>query len=337
MIVFHTVVLGLTGVVVYKISNRIYNSKINAFITGLVVTLNPVSLWYIPFYFIELVFTFFVVATLYMGYKAYRFQNVRDGVLFGILLGISTLGKGVVLLFPFSLAAALILFKIFRVKSLVGLTYISIIKTFVLSGIIMFLVILPWAIRNKNVSGKWILVSSNAGVEFFRGNVFAENNSYKLKNELGSMLTESFKREEKILDSLGLENPTPLQLDSVFNPMMKSYVMKTPGKFAIKIVKQIPTYWTLSQNYKSSLIRVVIVLILFGLFAAGFVIRPGLFNFFVLIIAVYMTLVYAAVYAIARYSFPLYPLLLIPGVFFIYDRVLRNFFEKLPEKDNSKS
>ena len=79
----------------------------------------------------------------------------------------------------------------------------------------MFITIFPWTIRNHIVSNTWTLVSSNIGVEFFRGNVFAEQNSFLLQKTTPEIWDFEQQQEMQILSQNGIEVNQTNQIEGI--------------------------------------------------------------------------------------------------------------------------
>jgi len=328
MIIFHSIFLGLIGITDYRIAKKLFDDNSATPFIALVASLNPLLIWYIPYYFLEIVFTYLVLVTIWFAYLAFTKFKTKYAILFGIFSGITALTKGIALLFPVYLFVSLILIMKIYPSLISNSKTKNLVKTGLISVLFMLIVIFPWTLRNKLVKGEWILISTNAGVEFFRGNVFAEENSYRLNSSLGPIFTKAIHRENQLLTEKGIVNPSEVQLDSIFNPLMIDFITKHPDQFLLKIVKQIPAFWTLSTNQHTARIRLAIFLFTASFFILGWKRKPMRFNLFVFLTILYFNLIYAAIYACARYSLPLYPLMMISGAYFAFEIIKKFIFRK---------
>ena len=96
---------------------------------------------------------------------------------------------------------------------------------------------------------------------------------------------------------------------------MKDYVRHSPAAFAVKIAKQIPAFWIRGETRGKSLVFMACALGTLGLWGwSSWCRRSFSATGVVLWTVLYFNLLYAAVLAWARYSMPLYPLLLLVGI-----------------------
>lgn len=318
---FQSLFLGILACLVYLISFETFKSRKIALFTGLITIVFPTCLWYVPRHWIELMFATFVILMVWSASKALSTPTIRNMVVFGIAAGLTSLCKSVVVLFPLFLGLAVLFLRLLRIRPFEKLKKGTLVGLILIPTMTMLLVIAPWTIRNRIVSGKWLLVSSNAGVEFFRGNIFAENNLFLPQNNIKDFWPEVIAREDEILREHGNLHPTSIEKDEIFNPIMKNYILHRPLDFALKIVKQIPAFWICGETTFKSLAFLAIALPTIILFIMGFIStrKKSYFANTAVIFIVYFNLIYAAVLALGRYSMPVYPLMLIFAVYAVFD------------------
>jgi len=323
---FQSILLGILAILVYLISLESFKSRKIALVTGLITIIFPTILWYVPRYWIELLFASFAIIMLWSASKAIEKPTARNLIVFGVVTGLTALCKAVVLLFPLFLAFFVLFLRIIKAKPFEKLATGRIIGLFLIPTTIMILVLSPWTIRNRIVTGKWLLVSSNSSVEFLRGNAMAENNSFLPQNTILEIWGEVVTREHEILREHGNEDPSDIEKDEIFNPIMKDFILHRPFDFALKIVKQIPAFWINGETTFKSLVFLAISLPTIVLFIIGFAAthRELFFANAAIILLVYFNLIYAAVLAFARYSMPMYPPMLILAVYAVFQ-----IFEKV--------
>jgi hypothetical protein len=116
---------------------------------------------------------------------------------------------------------------------------------------------------------------------------------------------------------------------------MIEYITKQPDLFAVKVLKQIPAFWILSTNRNTAVIRLAIFIFSFSVFLLGWLKKPIRFNIFVLLTIIYFNLIYAAIYACARYSLPLFPLMMISGAYLIFE-IIKNSIVRKPDSSISQ-
>lgn len=319
-IFFQSVLLGIIGCLVYLISFESFKSRKIALVSGLATIVFPTCIWYVPRHWIELMFASFVIFMLWSASKTLSKPTLRNMVVFGIAVGLTAFCKSVVFLFPLFLAFFVLIMKTIQIRPFRELTKSNLLGLFFIPTIAMLLVIAPWTIRNRIVSGKWLLISSNASVEFFRGNIFADNNLFLPQNTILEIWPEVIAREKEILREHGNPHPTFIEKDEIFGSLMRDYILHRPFDFAVKIIKQIPAFWICGETTFKSLALLAIALPMNILFIIGFFLtrKKSYFANTTLIFMIYLNLIYAAVLALGRYSMPLYPPMLVLAVYVVF-------------------
>ncbi len=314
LIAFQALCLSLLGAGFYLFSKEAYGSSHLALGTGLLVILNPFVIWYVPRIWIELVFTLLTSVMVFAAYFALRYRTPRSLVLFGLATGLSALCKAVTLLFPLFLALSLVglrmrpsgPFSRFPMKKLAGFLLIP--------TAVAALTISPWTIRNRIVTGRWVLVSTNLGVEYHRGDYLARHNSFLISRKtLADTLGDCVAEENRILRGLGKDPAlvSYLEKDDVFRSLMWEDIRSRPQQHVLNTLKQIPAFWYTGNTWWTSLYilgQAAVFLALFGT-ALFHLRRRRDLSVLVGLFIVYMNLLHAGLVAIARYSLPLYPLM----------------------------
>ena len=113
-VIFHSLCLSFLVIGFTLFSRFVFGSERLALATGCLILLNPFILWYVPRFWIELVFTLLTSAMLFMAYRALRSRTLGSLALFGLAAGLSALCKPVTLLFPPFLALALLVLRSWR-------------------------------------------------------------------------------------------------------------------------------------------------------------------------------------------------------------------------------
>lgn len=314
LIAFHVLCLVLLGTGFYLFSKKVHGSEAVALVTGLLIILNPFVIWYVPRIWVELVFTLLVSIMVFTAYLSLRSHTLSAFMLFGLATGVSALCKAVTLLFPLFLGLALVVlrsrpnwpFSRFPKKKLAAFLLIPTAAA--------ALTISPWAVRNRLVTGHWIPVSMNLGVEYFRGNYLARNKSYLISQQtLSETLQGSMAEEDRILQDLG-KDPlllSDLEKDDAFRALMWEDIRRGPQRLFLKVIKQIPAFWYKGNTWWSSLYflgQSAVFLTMFGIALFRSRRRRELTTLIGLFL-LYMNLLHASLVAIARYSLPLYPLM----------------------------
>ncbi|HMD88619.1 MAG TPA: hypothetical protein VKF38_05605 [Anaerolineaceae bacterium] len=327
LIFSQSALLGLLGIIAFFTSFFIFKSFWIAFITGIVTVIFPALLWYVDRLYLELIFSLLVLLMIGLAYRALTNSTWWNLALFGISAGIAALCKAILLLFPIFLACIVLIFFLLKVKPFNFLNKNILLKFFIFPSLVMLITISPWTIRNYMVSGTLTLVSSNTGLEFYRGNIYADQNSFLLKKTNVQIWAIVEQDQNPILSQNGL--PTPIsesgiqppllssKIDALFNPMMLKFILQHPVQLGIKILKQIPAFWIFGENRTNSLGFFVMALFTFFIFIEGFLLLKdtSVFGYIVLAFTIYATLIYAVILAWARYSIITYPPMLIVGCY----------------------
>jgi hypothetical protein len=312
-----SLLLGILAIIVYNICFRISRSHRSALITGLCVALYPACLWYVPRIWVELLFAILILLMTWSAHKALSTASTPSFITFGIATAVASLCKAVALLFPLFLACFVVILQIFKIFPYGRFSGRLIVRLLIIPTASMMIIIMPWTLRNHAVSDTWTLVSSSVGVEFYRGNVFAEYNSYIVNTTVPKIWDIASKKEAHLIASNGLSNANDKHVEQFFNTLMIDFIVRHPFEFALKVAKQIPAFWIRGETAGKSLAFLVMALITWLAFFKAFasVRRLSPFPYVVLGLALYLNLLYAAILAWARYSMPLYAPLLIVAVY----------------------
>ena len=314
LVAFHALCLGLLGSAAYLLSLKAFHSDSSALITGLMVILNPFVLWYVPRFWLEPVLTLLVVWLVYTALGAVEKPSPARLGLFGLACGIAALCKAVTLLFPLFMTLGLGTLGLLRPRFPHRLPRRSWLAFLTIPTAAALLVITPWILRNRAVTGRWIPVSSNLGIEYFRGLCLARQDSWRIgRKTLSEMLDRCVREEDELIRARG-RDPSEvdyLEKNDLFRRLMLQDIRHAPQRLIAKTVKQVPAFWYRGDTWWSSLFFLglsALFLILTGAAMAHFHARTPLVLITGMLI-VYLNLLYAGLVAVARYSLPLYPLM----------------------------
>ncbi len=160
---FWTVILSLyICFLTYRIGKTVLGNS-GSLVALLLIATFPSQIFFSSLFFSEVLFSALFLTVVYFTMKLA--EGEKGGWLWlvvGLLCGASILVRPVTLLFPVVIFIFLLRIKKQSFKS-------SLLRTaLVIFGILLLLV--PWTVRNKNVLGHWILVSTNSGYNFWIGN-----------------------------------------------------------------------------------------------------------------------------------------------------------------------
>jgi len=156
------IISSLIVCILYLTADKIYN-RLSSILVGVF------SSFYMPFVacsrllYTETLFTFLLVLIVYLVIVTDRPSITRFCIL-GFLCALSTLIKPIALFLPF------IIISYSAIRARKGLISSDrIIAASVMLLLCFGSVLLPWSIRNYNVHGKFVLVSTNTGVNLYQG------------------------------------------------------------------------------------------------------------------------------------------------------------------------
>jgi len=159
MRIFQALIGSLTACLLYLIAERVFN-RTTAILTGVFSSVYMAYIWYTNFLFTETIFTF-ILALIVFVIATIRGPSVVKFLVLGFLCAFLTLTKSSAFFIP--LIAICILCQ--RSKS-------DSFKKVLLSCVILLISficgLLPWTIRNYNVYGKLVPVSTNGGLNFYQ-------------------------------------------------------------------------------------------------------------------------------------------------------------------------
>ncbi len=320
---FQSGLLAVLALLTYVLSKKLYGSWKLALITGLVVALHPMCVVYVSKILVELLFAPLVLLMIWFAYRSLVHDGLLNPVLAGFFAGMAALCKAVTLLYPLFFACGTLVFYLLRIPQFRNLSRGTLVRLFLIPNLFLLITISPWTLRNYHLTGELIPVSKGVGYEFLRGEFMSRENGYLLQNtndEVWAKFQMEYMRIVEEYDCLDDEKQT-----RVLDSLMKAFIIEEPGQFALHITKQLPTFWYRGENFKKSMFYLVLAVVSLGLFLLGFVktFRENIFGFSVLMSIIYFNLLYASILAIARYSMPVYPPMLLLGLYGLY-RILRS-------------
>jgi 4-amino-4-deoxy-L-arabinose transferase-like glycosyltransferase len=339
LLVGNAIMFGLTCVVVWWTSRRLFGSRI-ALLAVAIAPFVPQSLRYVGMTEVETLMGLLTALLAALGICFAERASVRTGTALGAVSALATLAKPIVLLFPFGFVPLVWLFSWRTLRP----TRQQLLATLALFGVFAAL-LAPWSIRNSIVTnGEFKGISSNAPAEFLRGYINAQPKYFLLRQNFGggdftreTWDPEANAYEEQLLRAHGAAfyrgmrdaegrrylDPAPapgrtdadleLERDRIESVEMKRKLIEEPGSFLRKFSIQLFTYWYIVETRTKSLMVGAIALVTLTLATLGYVRahRRGGLVWPIAVVVLYFNAIYAAFLAFARYSMPLYPTLTI--------------------------
>lgn len=308
------IVSGLLCLSVQWITFSWFRSARLAFWTGLGAAIHPMFWWYVPRLWVELLYALLTLWGVQAAIRAAERPTAGRLVVFGAFSALASLCKATSLLHPLFIGLAVMLERFLRAGPFARVAWKDVARFVFVPTLAMCVFLAPWTWRNWRVSGRFVPVSGHLPVEFFRGTALADQNSFLLRQGIAELWTEAIAREQALMDgnNLGANGVrAEMAKDDLFAKPMKSLMFGQPWRFALKTLKQIPTFWTLGETRGKSMFFLVNATILLALAGwGGWQRRRQMATAVVFWTIVYFNLCYAAILAYARYSMVLYPLLL---------------------------
>lgn len=159
---FQALLHGATTLLVYFIGLRLYDRP-TALCAQVICAVHPILLWYTGRIWVETTLALMIVLSALMAVSLFERPTLARSLLTGATLGIGSLTKSVVLLFPIVLIAMLIKKHHWR-----GLRH----GVVVLAGCCFILT--PWMWRNERVGGALLPVHTTLGYNLIQGDVIGE-------------------------------------------------------------------------------------------------------------------------------------------------------------------
>ena len=244
----------------------------------------------------ETLTAFLLAAAVLLLLKAQAERKKEGWLLSGVVLGLATLTRPVIILFPFFLLAGFLVFSQKKAKNAFFVT------VFCLG---MALSVLPWTVRNAIVFHRFIPVSVGSGFNLWVGSYLPWNGDYNWKD---------------LSDSKELVKGLPqIEADRKFFAEGVKNIKQHPAAYALLCVKKIGRFWLQVPGGKQVLDKrpaakiliftfqyLLLILFFFGVFSAW---RERNVRACIPVLMIfYFTFVHLFLLAIPRYHVPVLPL-----------------------------
>ncbi len=295
-----------TCLLLFDLTKRLFGQR-PAVIASVLCALHPMLLRYVPDLHLETLFTFLVTLLVWLTERFSRLRDIRTGAMLGIVSGLATLAKSVILLYP-PLFAGVLLLGLLRAKQrlpIAGLTVLF---------MTMALTIAPWTVRNYVVTGHIVPVSTGFSDAFLRGLIFSRTEFITLRlPPYTDAENESVAYFQRLAREAGTEwEKEDWETDQILNKEMKRRLIAEPGLSVRRFFVGLATFWYQMTSRATS--AVVGGLALVAWFFAAFGLRRAYREqrsvWLVLLPIVYLNLLLALLLALGRYSAPILPCLL---------------------------
>jgi 4-amino-4-deoxy-L-arabinose transferase-like glycosyltransferase len=267
---------------------------------------------------IETLFTFTLVAFMFLLYHALEQQRVLPYAVAGLVFGAMLLVKSSAGLFP----AFLFVYLLRGRSRRVALRH-AFVRVAALSAAAS-LVLLPWIVRNYLLVEKFIPTMTVGGLVAFQGLYVVEHKEQRLQHF--QLLDQAAREQERIAQELGLKHRRAFfpqfyttQDETFYYGHLGGIVLgrfrESPALLARVALHNAWAFWFQGRTVRATLINTVLVVPLLALVAAGLVLAyrekrlvTPLVLFVVSFVAAHLFMI-----AVARFYVPIIPLLAIPA------------------------
>lgn len=148
--IIQSILGALTCLTAYYIGKKVFNKNIGILAAG-ISCIYPYFIYYSADIMSETVLTFLLSLSILILFKWHENINIKNSILYGIIIGITLLCKGTFLPF-YMLSLCWMLFAVKHTKFYIKLRSVFVVILF------MFITLMPWIIRNYNQYNKFVLL-----------------------------------------------------------------------------------------------------------------------------------------------------------------------------------
>jgi 4-amino-4-deoxy-L-arabinose transferase-like glycosyltransferase len=317
VLIAHSLMFAATATLAYDIARRMFNLRTGV-IAGFLCAMHPMLLRYVPVLHLETQLTLLYTLLLWMMIRFRRQPSIVNGALVGVVAAGATLTKAVVLLLPVAFVVGLLAERHFAARRSQPATrsrWLPLIALFAAMGV----AISPWTIRNHQVTGHFVPVSSGTSDAFLRGFIFSETKYITLsKPPYTDAENASNAYFARLADEAGaVWEADDWETDQILNKEAKRRLVAEPLPVARKTVVGLFTFWYQLTSLKNSLLALVLAV---GGWVFAFVgwrraRSEGLSTWVVFTPILYLNLVLAPLLALGRYSVPVIPALMVMAAY----------------------
>lgn len=317
VLVVQSAMFAATATLAFDIARRLFNLRTGV-IAGLLCAMQPMLLRYVPTLHLETQLTLLYTLVLWLMVRFRKQPTLLNGALVGVVAGGATLTKAVVLLLPVAFVVGLLLERRSATRDSRPVTRAPWRALFALFAV-MGLTILPWTIRNYQVTGHFVPVSSGTSDAFLRGFIFSETKYITLSQP---PYTDAENASNAYFNQLAADAGTvweadDYETDQILNKEAKRRLIHEPGPVARKTIVGLFTFWYQLTSFKNSLLALTLAV---GGWVLAFVgwrraRSEGISTWVVFTAILYLNLVLAPLLALGRYSVPVIPALMVMAAY----------------------
>ena len=302
--IFQVCISSLVPVITYLIGKEIAHERVGR-VSAYISIFYPFYVFYSGYVLTETLFVFLSCLSLLYLIRFIKTGSYQDSLLAGIFLGLSALTRPIAL--GFGLFFVMCYFFVSRCR----------LKGSAVILATMFLVILPWTIRNYIVFEKFVPITTEAGRVFYSGN--------NPMNKTGGCIRHVDFIEPKETGSMG-----EVEASKYMFKKGLEFIRHNPVTFLKMSVKKVGRLWRVFPYWTSGFTNIKYKLI--SIFSYGLILPFFLIGIFLsirnwkLVLPLYCLIVYTSIfcmvfYGTMRFRLPLMPAVIVLGSIGI-DRLL---------------
>jgi 4-amino-4-deoxy-L-arabinose transferase-like glycosyltransferase len=323
---------------VQDLGRMVYSRRVGV-IAGVLCAFHPSLLRYVPDFHLETLLTFLFTLSIWLSVRFYRQPSAKHGVLLGVVWGLASLTKAVVLLYPAVFAAFwwLRLTKFAKSQPVAerAASRRAALVPLAIALLAMGLTISPWTARNYAVTGKFVPITTGMSDAILRGFVFSRTEFITLQkppytdaeNEVNAYFRALCEKQGAVWEA------DDLQTEAILKVEARKKLLGEPLLFVRKCFVGIFTFWYQMTNLKTSLAAGSMALVAWVF--AGIGLRRSWTErqpvWLLLAPILYLNAILAALLALGRYSVPVLPCLIVMAAFGVDTLLRRRATAKDPE------
>jgi len=219
-LVLSTTVIGLTG----TIGMRLFAGSAAWRVAALIIAVLPNQIAYVPLLSVEIFFEFLLL----LGFLLLMSPSAVAALAAGLVFGVAALTKSQAVLLPVVLGLPLLLLPAAWQADWRRLR--RWIRTMVLAGVGMLVVMLPWTARNYAVFHTLIPVSTNGGYTLLTGNNSSARGGYT--------------PDDPLVEDLSKNPRDQIEMDRMAKQRAWQWIGQNPGRFVKLIPAKIWFLWS---------------------------------------------------------------------------------------------
>lgn len=293
---------GVTILLLIRFTTSLVSDQRAGLIAGFLYAIYPPFIEQSVLLYTETLFTFLLFTSLWIFWIATRRNSLRWFALSGLLLGIATLTRPSIFLFPIWLIAGLWPFRQRTGMIRPGATILS----------IFILVLAPWAARNYRAFGGFVPVSTLSGLNLYQAHVGIDQPDALRARRPSEAI--SLARQELWDQGIDPDSLNEAQFDRYLQRAALQQIVQHPQQAIVLFFNRFLRFW-FNLGYYGSPSRASIALavgngiLLLGMLLAWIRFRGRWWPWALppLAVLLYFTLSHMVIHAQVRYSFPVVP------------------------------